>query len=95
VSPSTDRERRTARFRGRVQGVGFRYQTQRVARNFEVLGYVKNLPSGEVELVVEGMPDELDRFLADVRQVMNRFIHEVHTDNGPSTGEFSTFEIRI
>jgi hypothetical protein len=48
-----------------------------------------------VELVVEGTPDELDRFLADVRQVMSDFIDEVHTDNSPSTGEFSTFEIRI
>jgi acylphosphatase len=87
-------QRRTVRFCGRVQGVGFRYTTHRTARNFDVTGYVKNLPSGEVELVVEGRPDELKRFVAEVQQVMGEFIDESKSKVGPSTGEFSNFEIR-
>ena len=41
-------------YSGRVQGVGFRYQTHRVAAGFEVTGTVRNLPNGRVELVAEG-----------------------------------------
>ena len=38
---------------GRVQGVGFRYYTKRVAQQLGITGYVRNLPSGfQVEIVV-------------------------------------------
>ena len=40
--------------RGRVQGVGFRYATAQKARKNNLTGWVKNLPSGEVETVVQG-----------------------------------------
>ncbi|MHC4288506.1 MAG: acylphosphatase, partial [Planctomycetota bacterium] len=36
-------------FKGRVQGVGFRYTTQRAASRYELTGYVRNLPDGTVE----------------------------------------------
>lgn len=41
---------------GRVQGVGFRYWTQRKAHELGVVGWVRNLPGGAVEAVVQG-PD--------------------------------------
>jgi len=40
------------RYRGCVQGVGFRYTARRLAEGFPVAGYVRNLSSGEVELVI-------------------------------------------
>ena len=46
--------RRTSHFSGHVQGVGFRYTVQDLAADFDVRGYVRNLPDGRVELVVEG-----------------------------------------
>ncbi|MEQ8791283.1 MAG: acylphosphatase [Pirellulaceae bacterium] len=95
MTPSTEMQRHVVLFRGRVQGVGFRYQTQRAARGFDVVGYVKNLPTGEVELVAEGAADELKRFVAAVRQVMDDFIQDVDINTGPYTGEFFTFEVRI
>lgn len=94
MSPQQEIQRRTVHFRGRVQGVGFRFTTQRVARNFDVVGYVKNLPNGEVELVAEGRTDELKRFVDEVQQAMSGFIQSVSGDVGPSTGEFSAFEVR-
>lgn len=54
-------------YEGRVQGVGFRYTARRVASGFDVAGYVRNLPDGRVELVASGETDEVDDFLAAVR----------------------------
>ena len=45
-------------YRGRVQGVGFRYTARTVAAGYAVQGFVRNLPDGGVQLVVEGAADE-------------------------------------
>jgi acylphosphatase len=39
---------------GRVQGVGFRYATQREASRLGLRGWVRNTDDGKVEIVVEG-----------------------------------------
>jgi acylphosphatase len=51
---------------GRVQGVGFRYHVQDAARRHAVLGDVRNLPDGRVEMRAVG--DDLNDFLAEVRR---------------------------
>lgn len=66
--------RLTAVFEGRVQGVGFRWQTLRVARGFEVAGTVQNLPDGTVRLVAEGVPAEVRAFAGAVRDEMRSFV---------------------
>lgn len=85
--------RRTVYFSGRVQGVGFRYTTVQVAAGFRVAGYVRNLPDGRVELVAEGAPPELDRFLTAVQQAMSGCIREVAITESPATAEFRSFTI--
>jgi acylphosphatase len=89
-----DRERREVAFSGHVQGVGFRYTTQDIARQFDVLGYVRNLSDGRVELVVEGTRHELSRFIAAIHERMGSFIHDVKSDVTAATGQFTTFSIR-
>lgn len=55
-------------YEGRVQGVGFRYTARRLASGFDVCGYVRNVPDGRVELVASGEPEEVDDFLATMRE---------------------------
>lgn len=55
-------------YEGRVQGVGFRYTVKELARGYDVLGTVKNLPNGTVELVIAGEKGELAAFLRDLRE---------------------------
>jgi len=53
---------------GRVQGVGLRFTTKQLAREYEVAGTVRNLPDGRVELIVEGEPEEVAGFLTAIRE---------------------------
>ena len=59
-------QRVTARYRGRVQGVGFRYTVQALAERFAVVGHVRNEPDGSVELVAEGPRGQVCSFLGTV-----------------------------
>jgi acylphosphatase len=49
---------------GRVQGVGFRFATVRVAERLGLRGWVRNRRDGRVEIVAEGEPE-------DVRQLVD------------------------
>jgi acylphosphatase len=53
---------------GRVQGVGFRFFAERAARRTGVRGWVRNLPDGSVETVVEGEEPAVMRYLDDIRK---------------------------
>ena len=81
-------------YEGRVQGVGFRYTVKNVALRHDVCGYVKNLPDGRVELVMEGPDREMDQLLTEVCGRMTDYIRNVDTNLLPATGEFSQFYIR-
>ena len=48
---------------GRVQGVGFRYYAVMKAKEFDISGYVKNMPDGSVFIEAEGKEDGLDQFI--------------------------------
>lgn len=49
---------------GRVQGVGFRYSTVDQANRHGVTGWVRNMPSGQVEVFVQGPDVNVDALLA-------------------------------
>jgi acylphosphatase len=86
--------RRTVCFSGRVQGVGFRYTARNIALQYDVRGYVRNLPDGKVELVLEGSEVQIDRVVEEIRRKMSAFIRGVTQENSPVTGEFEQFSIR-
>jgi len=53
---------------GRVQGVGFRWSAVQAAERIGVTGWVRNLPSGEVEALVAGDDDAVERMADWLRQ---------------------------
>lgn len=87
-------ERRVVHYRGRVQGVGFRFTTRRIADRYRVSGYVKNLADGRVEVVAEGEAAEIERFLGDVESRMAGFIAGSEQQVEPVDQVASSFTIQ-
>lgn len=85
--------RRNVYFDGNVQGVGFRYTTCQIAKKFNVSGYVKNLLDGRVEIIAEGLPDEVDRFVVAVEEPLRGYIEYTNSTDTTATGEFACFGI--
>ena len=82
-------------YSGRVQGVGFRMTAEEAAQEFGVVGWVKNLRDGRVELLAEGEPEILERFLRALRGgPMKNFIQQVELSWGHASEVFHEFEIR-
>ncbi len=80
---------------GIVQGVFFRANTRRVAQSLALTGWVKNLPDGRVEVLAEGLPDNVDDFV-NWCQKGPSFSRVEHAEINwaKPTGEFASFEIR-
>jgi acylphosphatase len=78
-----------------VQGVGFRYTTQRIAAAFAVTGYVQNLPDGRVRVVGEGEPAELDRFLKAVMDYLGHHVSDTEISVKPAEDCFRGFRIEF
>jgi acylphosphatase len=56
-----------ARVFGQVQGVGYRYFVQRVARSLNLTGYVQNEPGGSVLVEAQGPPTLLEELLQEMQ----------------------------
>jgi acylphosphatase len=81
-------------YSGRVQGIGFRYTVKSLAAGFEVTGTVRNLPDGRVELIAEGLKDELEVFRRAIQDSeVGRFIRQEEANWAEAIGEFRGFEI--
>jgi acylphosphatase len=89
------RKRATVYYAGRVQGVGFRYTVREIACGYELAGYIRNLHDGRVELVAEGMEEEIQAFLEAVRaSQLGSHIRNEDANWEQAAGEFRGFDIR-
>jgi acylphosphatase len=79
---------------GDVQGVGYRFFAQRASARHQVVGYVKNLDDGRVEVLAEGPAPNVDAFkhelLTGPRYSSVDHIEEINVD---TTGSYSSFRI--
>jgi len=87
--------RRRVYYSGRVQGVGFRYTSRRLAQERAVGGDVRNLPDGRVELVAEGEEAEVEALLEAIHQRLDDYIREIQVvTEPPDDPPLSEFSIR-
>lgn len=56
-------------FKGKVQGVGFRWTVVDIAQKNQLTGWVKNLVDGDVEVLIQGNKPVLEKFLEDLKAV--------------------------
>lgn len=81
-------------YEGRVQGVGFRYTVRQIAKGFDVVGSVKNLEDGRVELQVGGAAPEVADFLqAIIDSELGAFIKKMREHEIPPFATPRGFEI--
>ena len=81
---------------GRVQGVGFRYFTQDTALREGVTGWVRNLPDGRVEALVEGDAEAVTRVERAVRAgPRGARVDRVWVDEEDPTGAYTTFSVTV
>jgi acylphosphatase len=77
-------------YTGRVQGVGFRVNVLELARNFPVVGEVRNVADGSVELIAVGEDRPIMDFLKAVDDRFSRNIVDCRMDWMDGTGSFYT-----
>lgn len=82
-------------FSGQVQGVGFRFTTQRIAEKMGVVGWVRNRDDGRVELVAEAEEKVLESFLEELKRHFFSHIKDSEVNLSEATGIYNNFQIRF
>ena len=87
-------KRVTVTVTGRVQGVGYRYFAVHVAKEYGLIGQVRNTREGGVEAVAEGEQGALDSFV----QALQRGPHAAEVDHSSvdwsdPVNEFTGFQV--
>jgi acylphosphatase len=80
-------------YTGTVQGVGFRYSAQRMARELGLAGWVKNLPDGRVEMRIEGQEEKIKELIKNVDEHFDGYIKDKTLNYGSVEGNFKDFTV--
>ena len=80
-------------FKGRVQGVGFRYTAQRIASLSQMTGFVRNLPDGSVEMLAQGTQKEIENCIKDIEESFGGYIRETKINEIPPDPRYTNFQI--
>lgn len=92
--PSRERKRAHVWISGRVQGVFFRAHTADRARQWGVVGFVRNLPDGRVEAVFEGDAHAVEKMVAWCHQGPQRArVDHVEVQWEEPRGDLAEFQI--
>ena len=82
--------------KGIVQGVNFRYYSQRQAAKFNITGWVKNLPDGSVAGVFEGDEQDVEAMVHWCRRgPPSAHVTELIAQPEEYRGEFSSFSVKF
>jgi acylphosphatase len=81
-------------YTGHVQGVGFRYTTVDYARRHGVKGTVRNLPTGQVEIIAEAAEEKIEHLCADLEDQFGSFIRDKRIALKPAdVPQYNSFEV--
>ena len=85
--------RRRLNFRGRVQGVGFRYKAKYLAKSMGLTGWVRNEMDGTVTLEIQGRPQLVDKLLQGLNHASVIEIDWVDGKDIPVEEEEKSFKV--
>jgi len=80
-------------FIGRVQGVGFRFTTHRIANRHQLTGFVRNLPDGTVEMFAQGPARDIDDCIQDIKEYSDDYLRETRVNEIPPDPKYRDFRI--
>ncbi|MCC9657038.1 acylphosphatase [Rhodopirellula halodulae] len=85
--------RKVVRYRGHVQGVGFRANAIHQARGLTIQGFVRNEPDGDVLMDVQGPQEDVLELLKRVANSMERKINDAFIDDRAPLPDREKFSI--
>lgn len=80
-------------FIGQVQGVGFRFTAFNMANRCQLTGFVRNLPDGAVEMLVQGPAEIVNGCIQDIEESFSGYIREAKITETPSDPKYKDFKI--
>ncbi len=80
-------------FKGRVQGVGFRFIALDIANRYNLTGRVCNLLDGTVEMIVQGPSEDIIDYLRDIKEAFGSYISETKIEEIPLNSQYKDFKI--
>jgi acylphosphatase len=80
-------------FTGQVQGVGFRFTAFNMANRHQLTGFVRNLPDGTVEMLIQGTSGAIDDCIRDIKEYFSGYIRETKIKEIPSNPQYKDFKI--
>ena len=80
-------------YSGLVQGVGFRYAAERIAESLGLVGWVRNLEDGRVEVMCEGPEKALKDFAGKIEDAFSGYIRDADIEWLNPSQEFDDFQI--
>ncbi len=89
----TENVRKHLIFSGKVQRVGFRVETLGMANHLELVGWVKNLDNGDVEIEVEGNLNKINYMINYLSSIRRAPIKDLTTNDMKVLNSETTFKI--
>ncbi|MBQ2309795.1 MAG: acylphosphatase [Erysipelotrichales bacterium] len=83
------------RVEGTVQGVGFRWGMQQLAKHYHITGWVKNLYNGDVEAEVQGTKEAIAKLEEDLRKGRYYYIDRIVRMRIPAENHESSFRVEL
>ena len=80
-------------YSGIVQGVGFRYTTQRFAANLGLVGWVKNLSDGRVEMIAVGEQKQISELIQQIKVRFSGSLHSTEVTYEALSDAFNDFGV--